>query len=121
MSDVLNKQELWSRLENDRDLLASLVDVFKRRSEVVLLSLQEHLRSKDAQALSQAAHQLAGMLANLSAIRALPIARELERRSRDGDLENATARCQQLQTEVHAVAQALSVLVDAEPAAEPAE
>lgn len=111
MPDVLNHEELWSRVEHDRELLASLVGVFERRSELVLKSLREHLMAQDAQGLSQDAHQLAGMLANLSAARALPIARDLERRARDGDLREAGLGCQQLQTEIQAVTLALATLL----------
>ena len=116
MREVLNREELWTRVEHDRELLAALFSLFKRRSQHVLRQLQAHVMAQDAQACSQDAHQLAGMLANLSAASALPLAREMERRAGSGDLQNATVRCQELQDAVGQVTQALSSLLNEEPA-----
>jgi HPt (histidine-containing phosphotransfer) domain-containing protein len=98
---------LVRRTGGDPHLLAELCRLFEHRSELLLLQLQSTLESHDHEKLRGAAHELKGMLLNLTATHAGRIARELENAGRDAQHEEAAACLARLVIEVPRLLSAL--------------
>jgi HPt (histidine-containing phosphotransfer) domain-containing protein len=80
---VLNLPKLLELVENDRELLAELVGIFKEQFPLLLKSLQEAMASEDMKGLEAIGHTLKGMLSNLCATRAALTAEHIERMGRE--------------------------------------
>jgi two-component system sensor histidine kinase/response regulator len=102
--------QLLDRIDDDRSLLAELVDLFRADFPVTLRSAQEAINSQDANSLRGAGHTLRGALANLSAIEASSIAAELENIGKSLNLSQAQATLDRLAHEVGTVIRALEAL-----------
>ncbi len=74
----LNISELLSRLDNDRELLRELVQLFKDECPRLIQSLRDAISRQEANAVETISHSLKGMLANVSATRAVSAASLLE-------------------------------------------
>jgi HPt (histidine-containing phosphotransfer) domain-containing protein len=79
----VNFPELLSRMDNDRDLVRELIEVFKKEFPSLLQMLRESAACKDAKRVEITSHTLTGMLSCLSATRAAELSRELEQRGRE--------------------------------------
>jgi two-component system sensor histidine kinase/response regulator len=77
--------ELLARVENDRELLRELLEIFKDEFPRQLLSLREAVEAKDGTRVATAAHTLKGMLSNLTATQAATTAGRLEQMGRTGE------------------------------------
>jgi chemotaxis protein histidine kinase CheA len=82
---VLNFPELLARVDNDRDLLRELLELFKEESSNLLGSLKQAVSHEDMERVQMTGHTLRGMLANLSATRAAAAASRLEEIGTGGD------------------------------------
>jgi len=82
---VLDFPELLARVDNDPDLLRELLELFKEESSSLLGSLKEAVTCEDMKRVESAGHMLKGMLANLSATRAVSAASRLEEIGRSGE------------------------------------
>jgi chemotaxis protein histidine kinase CheA len=82
---VLNFPELLARVDNDRDLLRELLQLFKEESSNLLGSLKQAVSHEDMERVQMTGHTLRGMLANLSATRAAAAASRLEEIGTGGD------------------------------------
>jgi len=76
--------DLLARVDNDRDLLRELLDIFKEDAPSHLGSLRDGVDRADAAQVATEAHTLKGMLSNLSSRQASAAAAHLERLARDG-------------------------------------
>lgn len=81
----LNLPELLVRVENDRDLLRELIEIFKEEFPRLLQQLQGHIVRGEMKSVESLCHGLKGMLSGLSATRAAAVAARLEQMGRDGD------------------------------------
>ena len=70
--------ELLARVDNDRELLRELLDIFKEDSPRHLQALREAVARADSAVVANEAHALKGMLSNLSAKPAAATAAALE-------------------------------------------
>jgi len=76
--------ELLSRVDNDRELLRELLDIFKEDAPQHVETLREAVTSSDTARVASEAHTLKGMLSNLASKHASAAAGELERLAREG-------------------------------------
>ena len=102
--------QLLDRIEDDRRFLAELVDVFRREYPQNLEAVRSAINMQNAPELQRAAHTLKGALANLSAVRATPLAAELEQMGRSQDLSEAQSTLDRLVVELPDVTRALEAL-----------
>ena len=90
--------ELLARVDNDRELLRELLDIFKDDSPRHLQALREAVGRADTLMVASEAHALKGMLSNLSAKPAAAKAAELEllaRKSKTANFAEALAAFEQ--------------------------
>jgi PAS domain S-box-containing protein len=78
--------ELFTRVENDRELLLDLISVFKAEFPKQLEALRQAVAAVDAKQVTSLAHTLKGMLSNLAAHRAAACASRLEQLARKGEI-----------------------------------
>jgi two-component system sensor histidine kinase/response regulator len=102
--------QLLDRLDDDRVLLAELVEIFRREHRENLQAAQRAISSRDAEGLQRAGHTLKGALGNLSALRASDLAAELEVMGKNGALAGAQELINKLVLELTTVMQALETL-----------
>jgi two-component system sensor histidine kinase/response regulator len=81
---TFDHDELLARVENDRELLRELLEIFKDEFPRQLLALREAVEAKDGTRVATAAHTLKGMLSNLAATQAATTAGRLEQAGRRG-------------------------------------
>src|SRR5207249_4821503 len=83
----LDRASLLARVEGDRELLRELAAIFLEEAPGQLAAIREAVWSRNAAAVSQTAHALVGCASNFGAERVADLARQLEQRGRDGDLD----------------------------------
>jgi HPt (histidine-containing phosphotransfer) domain-containing protein len=64
--ELLNMPDLLARIDNDRELLQELFQLFRIEFPRLHIELQEAVSSKNMRQTAKTAHMLKGMLANLS-------------------------------------------------------
>jgi two-component system, sensor histidine kinase and response regulator len=106
----VNVPELLDRIDNDRKLLAELVDLFRAELPGNLLAAQQAIDREDSGALQTTAHALRGALGNLSANRALALCSELETIGKSHKLREAQGTLERLMRELSNVSRALEAL-----------
>jgi two-component system, sensor histidine kinase and response regulator len=97
---AVNLTELLTRVENDRDLLDELIEIFKEEFPRLLQSLQQFIACGDMKNVEATSHALKGMLSGLSVTRAAAIASRLEQLARDGKTSELTEVLAVLEREV---------------------
>jgi two-component system, sensor histidine kinase and response regulator len=107
MEAAINSQELWERLDGDRELLSEILECFQQEYPAQIQVLREALQAKDAHRLERAAHSLKGALANLSAPEGRKLASEVEQLARAGELARADSLLPSLEEEISRVFEAL--------------
>jgi len=83
--------ELLERVDNDRDLLRELLDIFKEDAPRHVETLRDAVARGDAAKVASEAHALRGMLSNLSAKKAAAAAATLEQLARTGQVADFAA------------------------------
>jgi HPt (histidine-containing phosphotransfer) domain-containing protein len=83
---AFNLAEALQRVDGDRDLLAEIAAIFLADAPAMLGDLAAAVASRDATALSRAAHRLKGSILTFSAPEAASAAVVLETSGRTGDL-----------------------------------
>ena len=81
---TFNLPEMLARVDNDREFLCELLEIFKKEAPPLLLSLQEAVSCENMKLVEAEAHNLKGMFATLSATRAASAASQLEQMGRGG-------------------------------------
>lgn len=97
---TLNMDELLTRVENDRDLLRELIDLFKQELPRILQHLRSSIAGGDIQNVEVASHTLKGMLSGLSAMRAAATVSQLEAMARAGKTTDMPAGLKLLEKEI---------------------
>ena len=82
---ALNLPELLVRVDNDRDLLRELIEIFKVDFPVLLKQLQSEIIRREMGSIENTSHALKGMLSGLAAMPAASIASAIEQMARGGD------------------------------------
>ena len=110
---VLNFPELLERLENDRELLVDLLEIFKEECPSLLRALQEAVSGEDMNAVERTGHTLKGMFATLSASRAASAALQLEQMGRNDEKSRLRDALTVLESEVNALLVELDTCLEA--------
>jgi two-component system, sensor histidine kinase and response regulator len=104
-AEVLDQGALLRRV-GSREVLVEIAGLFRRDAEMLLRALQVSLDRSDDEGRGRTAHQLKGMLLNLTARRGAALAKDLER----GPSADAPERVRELVAEVARVDALLSSL-----------
>ena len=97
---ALNVSELLSRMDNDRELLRELLQLFKQECPCLMRLLQDAISKGEMKSVETTGHALKGMLANLSAVRAASAASRLEELGRTGKNSELKGALAALESEV---------------------
>jgi len=106
-SCILDFAELLARVENDRELMADLISVFKAEIPKHLDSLRHATDSADCQKVASLAHTLKGMISNLAAHQAASAASQLEQFARREETAALPAAFASFERETAALLQAI--------------
>ena len=85
LEQYVNMTELLARVDNDRELLAELLTLFKENFPRLQDALHSAVDSGDPLQIGKAAHTLKGMLGNLSIKQGAELAAGVEAAARAGD------------------------------------
>ena len=102
--------QLLDRLDDDRSLLAELLEIFRREYPDLVQAAQQSISALKPADLERAGHTLKGALGNLSATNASDLAGELERIGRSTDLTEAQTVLDRLVPELGCVIRSLESL-----------
>jgi HPt (histidine-containing phosphotransfer) domain-containing protein len=105
--DVL---QLLDRVDDDRALLADLIEVFRNEYPGSLRAAQNAIESQSGHDLNRVAHALKGALLNLSATRASDLASQLEMIGQSNHIAGAQPVLDSLISEMVQVLRALEAL-----------
>jgi two-component system, sensor histidine kinase and response regulator len=95
----IDLQDLLKRVENDRELLREMVELFRTDFPRCLEELRTAVKQGTGEEVSRAAHALKGMLANLAATRAAAAAANLEQLAKKGRKQELAAAMTQFEAE----------------------
>jgi two-component system, sensor histidine kinase and response regulator len=109
---VFDCEAALERVEGDSDLLREMAMVFLENCDAMLDDVRRAAASRDARGLERAAHALKGCLANLAANEAWKSAAQVERLSREKDVDNLTGACAQLEQAVERLRPAMEALLE---------
>jgi CheY-like chemotaxis protein len=110
VSDLIEVGPLLDRVDDDRALLAELVDMFRRDCPATLREAQQAIDSRNGVELTKVGHSLRGVLSNLSAAGASTMAAELEACGHSEDFPIAQVTLSRLSDEIDQVTRALESL-----------
>jgi len=96
---AFSASELLERVDNDRDLLKELVEIFREEFPGQLEQLRGAVTHADVRRVGALAHGLKGMFANLAATRAAAAAAQLERMGKDGVTQGLTRAFAEFESE----------------------
>jgi CheY-like chemotaxis protein len=109
---AVDELDLMQRVEEDREFLAELVDLFRAEAPKQMNRLRTALEQKDSDEARRATHSLRGVLSNLSARTAANLTAEIENAAGAGDFARADAAMQQFEPELTRVIAALSAICE---------
>jgi two-component system sensor histidine kinase/response regulator len=94
------------RLEQDKELLIELVQLFSGEYPQQIAQLEQHVRAADKKQIEATAHSMKSALGNIGADAAFRFAASIERAAREGSTVDFSAQCSQLRALVAAFQQA---------------
>ena len=83
---AINFPELMERVENDRDLLNDLLEMFRDEFPRQRQLLEDAVKSEDMKQIYATGHTLKGILANLAMSRAARAAAEIEQAGKENNI-----------------------------------
>jgi len=98
--DWINLPELMARVENDRELLQEVFEIFKEQFPQMNLALKHALADGDLMQIQNAAHAIKGMLSSLSFTKASISAMQIERMARQGKSAGISEQLEQMERSV---------------------
>lgn len=111
MNDVLDRDELLDRIDNDTEFLAETVAMFDEDGSQLLADIRRAIIDGDAAALAAAAHTFKGMAGNFCAAATVEAALKLEMMGKSGDLTGAEEAAGALEAESQRLRLALEQLL----------
>ena len=87
--NVINKDELIERLDNDIDLFKELAVLFIEDSKKLLTRIENSIKEENAENLRKSAHTIKGSVSNFSAKKAYDAAYNLEIIGTNNELDKA--------------------------------
>jgi CheY-like chemotaxis protein len=97
---VFDQARFMDRLEGDEMLITEIVGMFLEECPKLMRSVCQAVTQVDAPALERAAHKLKGSVADMAAPQAVKAAQCLEQMGRQGDLKDAEAALQTLESAI---------------------
>jgi len=88
---LIDSEELLEEVEDDREMLGQMFDMFKQDSAERLPKIHAAIESADAKTLMEESHALKGGVGNFFAMSVYETAYQLEIMGRDGQLADAPA------------------------------
>jgi two-component system sensor histidine kinase/response regulator len=107
---VFDSASALERVDDDRELLAEIIDLFHGQSAQLLGEIEEAVRAGDASGLERSAHSLKGSAGNISALEVQHLTLCLETLGRAGQWDAAEA--EQFLSELGCALERLSVAVN---------
>jgi CheY-like chemotaxis protein len=108
---ILDEAALLEECDNDKALLGRMVEIFDRDARERLPRLREAVRAGTAVAVRQEAHALKGGIGTFYAKAAYDTAYALENMGAEGNLSNAQATLQTLESQLKSLRQKLDELI----------
>ncbi len=94
--DVVDLNEVLERVENDRELLVEIIEIFLEDYPGKMNDLQDALSKKDFNQTREIAHSLKGAAANISAKKIAALFLELEDMGKSNDASGHEGKIQQI-------------------------
>lgn len=109
--NVINKEELLERVDNDYELLKELISIFIEELPQQLRDIEGAINNQDSEKLRTSAHRLKGAVGNLAAEEAYEIAAQMELLGSRGELSSARYLYSDLKKQLKSVLIAMKLLV----------
>jgi len=100
--------EFLSNIGDDEALALKLIEAFREDRAAFVANIKEAIESQDGERLASAAHAARGAIGNFCADTAVSLARDLETRGREGNLDGVDALNARLAEELERVERALT-------------
>ena len=114
--DILDRDALFDKIENDLDLLKELVSLFMQNSPDLVEKAHQAILSGNAPHLVEAAHALKGSIGVFESLSAFDAAKNLEDCGRKGRLDEAANCFDRLQCELGRLNSSLATISSGQPA-----
>ncbi|MDH5667609.1 MAG: Hpt domain-containing protein [Nitrospira sp.] len=100
MNPVFRLDEALSRVDHDRDIFITMVELFSEHGPKDFAVLKAAVQAGNPSAVAQSAHRLKGAVMQFCASATFASAKKLEDIGRAGQLTDAESICAQLETEL---------------------
>jgi HPt (histidine-containing phosphotransfer) domain-containing protein len=107
---VFDEARFLDRLDGDELLISEIVGMFLEECPKLMRNVCQAVAQVDAPALERAAHKLKGSVADMAAPQAVKAAQSLEQMGRQGDLKDAGAALESLESAIAQLTPALQKL-----------
>ena len=84
--DIIDMEDVMERVQDDRELLMELLDIFQNDYIVKRKLFAQHLADKDAEQLRDVAHSLKGAAGNISATQMFATCMKIEKMADENTL-----------------------------------
>src|SRR5262249_2507190 len=108
---ILDEAALLEECDNDKALLSRMVEIFDRDARERLPRLREAVRAGAAVTVKEEAHALKGGIGTFYAKAAYETAYDLEKMGADGNLSNAQATLEALESQIRSLRRRLEELI----------
>src|SRR5262249_36397567 len=108
---IFDEAALLEECDNDKALISRMVEIFDRDAGQRLPRLREAVRAGAAVAVKEEAHALKGGIGTFYAKAAYDTAYDLEKMGADGNLSNAQATLQTLESQIQSLRRKLDELI----------
>ncbi|MDA0591254.1 MAG: response regulator, partial [Planctomycetota bacterium] len=105
---VIDTEALLEELDDDKDMLQTMLQMFEKDAATRLPKLREAVNSGDAETVAAEAHALKGGVGNFFADSAVAAADALEAAGRSGELTNAASLLARLESQLEEVKRAIA-------------
>ncbi|MEW6678026.1 MAG: response regulator [Pseudomonadota bacterium] len=99
---IFDRADALSRIADDEELLATLIEMFRNDAPAYLAEIESALNGGDQSRLIRGAHTLKGVLATFSARRAEALTRTIEEHAKAGDINTCGTHLPALKRELDA-------------------
>lgn len=97
---MIDYRELMCRVDGNTDLLKQIIKLFLKTAPVLIMRIEEGIRSNNGRQVQHAAHLLKGMISNFAAHTVTATAKEIEENAKCGDLSKSVFLLQSLKEEL---------------------
>lgn len=109
---MLDAEELLEEVDNDREMLAQMFQIFESDAEERVSRIRAAIDAGDATTLMEEAHALKGGIGNFFADVPFETAYRLETMGKEGDMSDAARVCAELEGQLEVLKSAIRKLID---------